>query len=398
MNSYPLTRSRRRRCSFITAFAAAVALATAALACNVPVFRFALERWRPDAFRVTLLHRGPLTDTQREMIRPLTEAEDKDAANVVLRTFDVSELERRDQGDSRLLASISDEVRSRLMAGGAWLIVKYPEHLRIEMPVWEGPLSRETARHIVDSPVRQELIKRLAAGQTTVWVVLESGQKEKDDAAASLVESQLRQLEQTLKLPELTNDPADDLLAATPLKVAFSVLRVPHGSMDEQALAGMLVRCEPDLADRPDPIVFPVFGRGRALLPLIGAGITEKNIHDAAEFLVGPCSCQVKDLNPGFDLLLSADWDSLLTESGQQLTAIQTGGVLPRESRSREAELVPIPSGSSDKRAEVKAAPQRESASAAASTNRHSWIVTGAFVIGVVAFVVLLSAVHAGKS
>jgi hypothetical protein len=30
-----------------------------------------------------------------------------------------------------------------------------------------------------------------------------------------------------------------------------------------------------------------------------------------AEFLTGPCSCEVKEMNPGYDLLLSADWKSL---------------------------------------------------------------------------------------
>jgi hypothetical protein len=238
----------------------------------------------------------------------------------------------------------------------------------------------------------------LADGQTTVWVVLESGQKEIDDAAVRQVETQMRQLEQTLKLPELTSDPSDELLANTPLKVAFSVLRVPQGAIEERSLAGMLSRCEPDLLDRPNPIVFPVFGRGRALLPLIGAGITEKNIHDAAEFLVGPCSCQVKELNPGFDLLLSADWDSLLTATGQQLRAIQTRGIAPLTSGTREAQLLPIPAGSHNKIIEAKDTARRESENATSSTNHFTWIITSAFLVGVVAFVVLLSATHAGKS
>lgn len=393
MNVHRLARSNRQPFFSAIVFAAAVALTTAALACNVPVFRFALERWRPDAYRVTVLHRGPLTDTQRELIRPLAEAEDKNGANFVLQTFDVSHVEKREPGEARTLAGIPDHVWSRLMAGDAWLIVKYPVYLRIEAPVWEGPLTREAAEHIIHSPVRRELIKRLTEGQTTVWVVLESGQKDKDDAAAELVESQIKQLEQTLKLPELTSDPADELLARTPLKVAFSVLRVPHEAIEEQALAGMLSRCEDDLLDRPEPIVFPVFGRGRALLPLIGAGITQKNIHDAAEFLVGPCSCQVKELNPGFDLLLSADWDSLLTESGQQLTAIQTGGVVLRESRSREAELVPIPTGSRD------AAPvENEPSARATPASGVSWLLTTGLLVGAVTFVVLLAALNSARA
>ena len=89
------------------------------------------------------------------------------------------------------------------------------------------------------------------------------------------------------------------------------MLRVPRDDPPSSALVAMLIGSEPDLAERTDPMVFPVFGRGRALLPLIGAGITAKNIHDSAAFLVGPCSCEVKEQNPGFDLLLAADWDDV---------------------------------------------------------------------------------------
>jgi hypothetical protein len=87
-------------------------------------------------------------------------------------------------------------------------------------------------------------------------------------------------------------------------------------------------------------MVFPVFGRGRALLPLVGAGITEANITAAAGFLTGACSCEVKALNPGFDLLLPADWDNLLMLTGD---GAYIAGELPS---SAEPEYVPIPSGS----------------------------------------------------
>src|SRR5262245_1324091 len=287
------------------AFGLRIGICAVVYACNVPVFRFALERWRPDPYRVTLVHRRELSDAQKEIIRPLEEAQDKGSANVMFRIVDASESDKL--GDDGLL------------------IVQYPEHLRIDMPVWKGPLSRENVEMLTDSPVRRELVRRLAEGQTAVWLLLESGQTEKDDAAVELLNTEFKRLEQELKLPELTSDPADELLAATPLKVAFSVLRVPHGVGNEQALAAMLINCESDLAGRSEPIVYPVFGRGRVLLPLIGAGITAKNIEDSAAFLVGPCSCQVKELNPGFDLLLSVEWDALLSQDGQRSAERRVG-------------------------------------------------------------------------
>lgn len=308
-----------------------LSIASAAHACNVPVFRFALERWRPDPYRVTVLHRGALSDADRALIAPLDEQNDKSPLNLTVRTLDVSELKPADQ----------ERFAAHVKATLPVLVVQYPAHLRIAEAVWTAPLGRDSVALLTDSPIRRELVKRLTDGQTAVWLLLEGGNREKDDAAAVLVQEQIQQLQQKLKLPELTDSSEDKLLAATPLQVAFSVLRVPR-SGSEQPLIQMLLHSESDLAERSDPMVFPVFGRGRALLPLIGAGITPDNIHDSAAFLVGACSCEVKEQNPGFDLLLAADWDTLLSQDGVPLLASQTRNTAP----PGEAEFVPIPSGS----------------------------------------------------
>ncbi len=82
----------------------------------------------------------------------------------------------------------------------------------------------------------------------------------------------------------------------------------------------MLLGTERDLAGFKEPLLFPVFGRGRALYALAGKGINRETLDEAATFLIGKCSCQVKELNPGVDLLLAADWDKLVKA---QLTADQ---------------------------------------------------------------------------
>ena len=275
-----------------------------ACACNVPVFRYALERWQPDPYRVTLFYRDALTEEQRAMLRPLEEAlPGNDSANVSLHLVDVEDIQ--DDGDRALFAAQSS---SELPC----LTVRYPQGLRIEKPIQVEPLSAKSVARLVDSPLRKELIRRLSDGQTAVWLMLECGQAEKDDVVAAQLADELTQLAQRLKLPELTSAPEDALLSATPLQVTFSLMRVPRGDAAEQPLVAMLLGSESDLSGFDEPMVFPVFGRGRALFPLIGAGITSDNIHESAEFLVGACSCEVKDLNPGFDLLLAANWDVLL--------------------------------------------------------------------------------------
>ena len=56
----------------------------------------------------------------------------------------------------------------------------------------------------------------------------------------------------------------------------------------------------------------------------------------ACKFIAGPCSCQVKNLNPGFDLLLSYNWDEAVDGS-------MISDAVPDE--SSEPVLLTIPPG-----------------------------------------------------
>ena len=74
----------------------------------------------------------------------------------------------------------------------------------------------------------------------------------------------------------------------------------------------MLLGTEPDLHDLKEPMVFPLFGRGRALCALVGKGINKENLEEIGFFLAGPCSCTVKYQNPGVDMFFTVDWDAAL--------------------------------------------------------------------------------------
>lgn len=313
-----------------------------AQACNVPVFRFALERWRADAYRVTIVTRGPLGSEARPALERLEKCQSEASANLQIRVLDAERTD--DPADRELLESLGD-------AALPMMIVQYPEALRIPLPIWGGRFTLANVEKFLESPLRGQLRERLLAGETAIWLLLESSDAAKNDAAAMLLDQELRKLAASLKLPELTDLPDDTLFAKTPLKLAFSTLRVPR-SDSEGPLVQMLLRSESDLLERDDPMVFPVFGRGRALLPLVGAGITAENIANSAKFLVGACSCEVKELNPGFDLLIAAQWEQLLAIDGQALPIVskrQSGDDAAASRANAPPELVPIPAGSGQK-------------------------------------------------
>jgi len=274
-----------------------------AAACTVPVFRYALERWTPDAYEVVLYYDATLSEGDGAVLDWLKQrgSDDKFPANLEVRAVDIS-------------AGPDSERPAALPA----IVVRYPPKSRKAETIWWGRLTREAARAVVNSPARQQVARKLLEGDSAVWVVLESGDREKDDAAAKLLSAQIQKLGKSLEPPRITDDDMtaygiDQTQSIIPLKVSFSMVRVSRDDPDEAVFVQMLVRSEPDLHEyAAQPMAFPVFGRGRGLYALVGRGINEANVAEACAFITNPCSCQVKVQNPGFDLLMAAHWEGAI--------------------------------------------------------------------------------------
>jgi hypothetical protein len=76
----------------------------------------------------------------------------------------------------------------------------------------------------------------------------------------------------------------------------------------------MLLNIDSELRKETGPIAFPFFGRGRMLTGLTGKSLTAENIGEATVYLCGACSCQIKEQNPGVDMLLATDWETAVTD------------------------------------------------------------------------------------
>jgi len=231
-------------------------------------------------------------------------------SNFILRTVDLSE--SMDEATRALW-------EARPGAELPWMVVRCPGASRGGEHIWAGRLSLRAVDDLLDSPARREIARRILGGESAVWVLLEGGDGESDEAAAELLEAKLREMERTLKLPVParygTGDAPDDQ-GDPGLRIAFSMVRLSRTDPSERVLVSMLLHSEPDLEAYPEPMAFPIFGRGRILYALVGDGINGDNIREACSFIVGACSCQVKDLSPGADLLMSVDWDSVVGDGG----------------------------------------------------------------------------------
>jgi len=275
---------------------------SSAFACSTPVFRYALERWAADYYEAVFIHRGPLSRDEKQLLDKLRQEDSETEAFLNLRVVEMD-----------IASSTEDEVKSLLMSEKMpetlpVLVLWYPWQKGRTPPIWRGRLTPSTVTAFLQSPVRQKLVERLTEGQTAVWLFLESGNAAKDKAALALLEKELETATEELK-EEAESVPPE--LAGPEITYEFSILPVSRSDPNEPILLNLLCGSEPDLDEYSnEPVIFPVFGRGRALYALIGQGINTDNIRETVAFIVGPCGCEIKMMNPGVDLLLAANWDA----------------------------------------------------------------------------------------
>ncbi|MEQ1826523.1 MAG: hypothetical protein ABL921_11285 [Pirellula sp.] len=292
---------------FIKCTAFVFVMAGSVWACQVPVFRYALERWNPDQYKMTILYGDETKSTAQQFANHLASRDSQKSQ------LDV-ELVHVDQANDlrwkeawKIFGSKGDPVA----------VATYPAKATAlkDQIAYLASIKKQSVEDITTSPARQEIASRLSSGDSAVWILLESGKAAEDDEAAKVLKSQLELDETWLKLPsaeELEVKPEVLEQLAIPLRIKFSIVRVKRDDPREQFLVQSLLGSESDLRSLGEPMAFPVFGRGLVLYALVGKGIAPDTIRAASSFVAGPCSCQVKEQNPGFDLLVNFDWDKSL--------------------------------------------------------------------------------------
>jgi len=279
--------------------------ATQAQACSVPVFRWALERWQPEPYPVVVFTKGPLQGADRSALDALTKAANpEDCANLYVTTVDLN-----DKPDETLQKLWEREAKGVT----PWATAHMPSQGQMGAVYWSGKLSDLDPKVLVDSPGRQALGKALGEGTTLVWVLIEGPDKQKNDDLAGKLEGILRKIEKEgadlLPKPE----PGAPVAPGPPLKVAFSVVRVNPQDPKELHFVRMLTHSHPEGAAQAgkQAELYPVFGRGRNLGRITHEEASEEVIVAACGFLLGPCMCEIKEQNPGTDLLIKKNWDLL---------------------------------------------------------------------------------------
>ncbi len=297
------------------------------LSCPIPVFRYALEYWETDPYSLEIIYDNSLSTEEEELVNYLLGALSGSNSKT---NIDIIKTDATGNFNNYTCNYLNHQTGK-----GSVMVLRYPRISGNNRVIWSGLLNKVNVDQLLQSPVRANIGQKLAREVTAVWIFMESGDRSKDRDALNILDKELRRLEQTLVLPDrqLWMGPNGEVP-----EIKFEIITLSRKNQSEEHLIKMLLNSEDDLSEFDnEPIVFPVFGRGIVLYGIVGKGINEWNIRDAAEFLTGPCSCQAKLLNPGIDLLMSMDWNMLVEHVTDISIANPLSGMGDFSNREEEA-------------------------------------------------------------
>src|SRR5262249_21629164 len=229
-----------------------------ATACSVPVFRYALENWPPSKYQLVVYHRGPFATKDAETVRRLEAAVGR--ANVGVTDVDLA------GSVPAPLQKVWDQVGKDSPLPR--LVLRYPDSGEDTPIAWTGPLSDDNVILLSESPARRRVFERLTAGQAGVVVLLLSGDEALDARVRVMLGRDLPRIAGRIELPKPTAD-GPQVRSELPVRVEFPIVEVAR-TPAEEVMVRLLLGSEDGLDQVKGPIVFPVFGRGRALCSVHG--------------------------------------------------------------------------------------------------------------------------------
>ena len=143
--------------------------------------------------------------------------------------------------------------------------------------------------NIATSPLRENIAKELMNGKLCVMLYLKCGDQEKDEKGLQIIKN---------------------TISASPFGSAITIIELDRRSDKESLFVSMLLNVENDLKEIEEPMLFGIFGKFRALEPLLAKGISQDNIKLMIDFLTADCSCLIKDDLPGTSMLFNGKWEN----------------------------------------------------------------------------------------
>ena len=254
-------------------------------ACSAPVFRYALMYWRSDPYQIILKYSQSETNKLAGILKEINKLN-------IRRSF------------------ILRKEKSTNAVGK--IILKYPPDKRIRKIIWESELTVTNLKKILNSPFRKSYIDKIYNKKSLIFLLLEGENQKLNEKIAKIITNSIPKLEKEIKLPhEYTNIPKEDLkIYDTNIVFKLSFMRLSRTNSEEQIFINILTSSLPErIYKKDEPIVFPIFARGRMLAAFREKDVCYSELKRICEYVAGECSCEVKSRNPGFDIFIPEGWD-----------------------------------------------------------------------------------------
>lgn len=286
---------------------------------SVPVFRYALECWQPDPYTVRVFYQGNLNKEQQQAIEILKQIRDKGL--ISLHLIDIGK---------ELSANVEPAYERNKDTPLPFVVANYHLYSRIPNDAAVFTLDLNNIENFINSPARKEAARRLMTGDSAVFIQIDGEDDKENKKTAKQIESMLREMEKQQKLPHETLEDDEKLDKKTipynkNIKIRYSLLRISRKNPSEKLFLQTLLNCSKKLKGIKTPIIMPIFGRGRATFAYAAEGINKENIMNDGLYFVGPCSCEIKAQNPGFDILMNTAWDKTdIDDKKSTINAMET--------------------------------------------------------------------------
>ncbi len=291
-------------------------------ACSTPVYRYAMYNWPPTPYYVFYFHHGETPAEDKAVNKLLEKLPDaKLMTNVMLQTVDVT-----DEDQMKYIPGVVQESYKKQADGDKPMHLVYSPH---GTELFAGRLDVKAVRAMIGSPARKQIGKLLHEGNVGAFIILEGPDAKKNELAHKVMDEVIKMAAAGKIVTDLAGGMPDQFLPEkegrqekdakqdddakkeSPFALKIAKLKVSRDDPAEQWLVRQLMAVEEDLAEFPkETMIFAVYGRGRAMPPYLDKGINANNLAGEVMFLASSCSCQVKDQNPGMDLVMRWDWDA----------------------------------------------------------------------------------------
>lgn len=227
------------------------------LACTTKVSEWVLLNTVPDHYTLVYFHNSPLSEAAKKQNATISN-------KIKTANLDFRSVERKD---------IKEPYYG--LYYGSRFFTRYNDQKEIT--------------GLTSSPLREKIASEIMTGNLCVFLYLTTGNKTKDDKGLQAIRN---------------------ALSTSPFKSIIAVTELSRNNVEESHFVSLLLNVEDDLKSIPEPMLFGIFGRFKALEPLLGKGITEENIKLMIDFLTADCSCIIKDNLPGTDILFTNNWEN----------------------------------------------------------------------------------------